>query len=208
MVLETGGQRFLLGVTEANVNVLHTSDAEPAPDAGFAASLQDAAAANGGSQAGTDDGGLPPPPRYAPHCFGQRNLRAQRLRFFPRIPGGRAPRSSAADGPANGGCSIPCFRVPVSAGAAPRPGLTAVSAVRACWSLPQRSLLMLAGTAPATPPPSTRRRRLTQRHPRSRGTRRNRRFLAWTSTAWTEHPPPPSSRSSASPCSRWHRRCC
>ena len=28
-------------------------------DAGFAASLQDAAAANGGSQAGTDDGGLP-----------------------------------------------------------------------------------------------------------------------------------------------------
>lgn len=59
VVLETGGQRFLLGVTEANVNVLHTSDAEPAPDAGFAASLQDAAAANGGSQAGTDDGGLP-----------------------------------------------------------------------------------------------------------------------------------------------------
>ncbi|GAA1357710.1 hypothetical protein GCM10009636_29260 [Arthrobacter koreensis] len=58
VVLETGGQRFLLGVTEANVNVLHTSEAEPAPDAGFAASLQDAAT-TAGSQAGTDDGGLP-----------------------------------------------------------------------------------------------------------------------------------------------------
>lgn len=56
VVLETGGQRFLLGVTEENVNVLHTSGAEPAPDAGFAASLQHAAATTG---AGTDDGGLP-----------------------------------------------------------------------------------------------------------------------------------------------------
>ena len=58
VVLETGGQRFLLGVTEANVNVLHTSDAEPAPDAGFAASLQDAAAGTAGADR-TDDGGLP-----------------------------------------------------------------------------------------------------------------------------------------------------
>lgn len=56
VVLETGGQRFLLGVTEANVNVLHTSEAPPAPDAGFAASLQDA---SGVPVPGTDDGGLP-----------------------------------------------------------------------------------------------------------------------------------------------------
>jgi len=59
VVLETGGQRFLLGVTEANVNVLHASEAEPAPDAGFAASLQDAAATADGSRSETDDGGLP-----------------------------------------------------------------------------------------------------------------------------------------------------
>ena len=40
VVLETGGRRFLLGVTEASVNVLHTTDAaEEAPDAAFAASL-------------------------------------------------------------------------------------------------------------------------------------------------------------------------
>ncbi|MDK1328783.1 flagellar biosynthetic protein FliO [Arthrobacter sp. zg-Y1143] len=47
VVVETGGQRFLLGVTEGAVNVLHTSDLPPepetadaAPDAEFAASLQ------------------------------------------------------------------------------------------------------------------------------------------------------------------------
>ncbi len=59
VVVETGGQRFLLGVTEGSVNVLHTSDLAPetdtadqAPDAGFAASLQ--AAANGAQYAATD----------------------------------------------------------------------------------------------------------------------------------------------------------
>ena len=58
VVVDTGGQRFLLGVTEGSVNVLHTSDlpsetdmAEQAPDAGFAASLQ---AANGAQYAASD----------------------------------------------------------------------------------------------------------------------------------------------------------
>ena len=52
VVVETGGQRFLLGVTEGSVNVLHTSElpadpepgTEPGPDAGFAASLEAAGA--------------------------------------------------------------------------------------------------------------------------------------------------------------------
>ena len=66
VVVETGGQRFLLGVTEGSVNVLHTSElpAEPepdlektAPDAGFAASLQDAAAGTAGDH-------------FGQHCYG------------------------------------------------------------------------------------------------------------------------------------------
>lgn len=40
VVMETGGQRFLLGVTEASVNVLHTSEAELPPQASFAAHLE------------------------------------------------------------------------------------------------------------------------------------------------------------------------
>ncbi|WP_312182897.1 flagellar biosynthetic protein FliO, partial [Arthrobacter sp.] len=53
VVLETGGQRFLLGVTEASVNVLHTSEAvEEAPDAAFAASL-DSASHEGAAEAGS-----------------------------------------------------------------------------------------------------------------------------------------------------------
>ncbi|MFI5085906.1 MAG: FliO/MopB family protein [Actinomycetales bacterium] len=37
VVLETGGQRFLLGVTEHGINVLHTAEAEAEPD--FALSM-------------------------------------------------------------------------------------------------------------------------------------------------------------------------
>ena len=65
VVLETGGQRFLLGVTDASVNVLHTSDAVEveAPDAAFAASLDNASlgkAPVGPADTGAaDDGGLP-----------------------------------------------------------------------------------------------------------------------------------------------------
>lgn len=59
VVLETGGQRFLLGVTEASVNVLHTSDAvEEAPDAAFAASL-DSASHEGAAGAGSPEAGFP-----------------------------------------------------------------------------------------------------------------------------------------------------
>ncbi|MBD8044715.1 flagellar biosynthetic protein FliO [Arthrobacter sp. Sa2BUA2] len=60
VVLETGGQRFLLGVTESNVNVLHTSEAveEEAPDTAFAASLEDAS--NAAQESGQSSGsGLP-----------------------------------------------------------------------------------------------------------------------------------------------------
>ncbi|UPO77115.1 flagellar biosynthetic protein FliO [Arthrobacter sp. Helios] len=60
VVLETGGQRFLLGVTEASVNVLHTSEAveEEAPHTAFAASLHDASRAVQESGP-APDGGLP-----------------------------------------------------------------------------------------------------------------------------------------------------
>jgi flagellar protein FliO/FliZ len=61
VVLETGGQRFLLGVTESTVNVLHTSEApeEEAPDAAFATSL-DSASHHDAQPAGKGpDGGLP-----------------------------------------------------------------------------------------------------------------------------------------------------
>lgn len=51
VVVETGGQRFLLGVTEASVSVLHTSEAEPAPSASFEAELKAAEAAGGGETA-------------------------------------------------------------------------------------------------------------------------------------------------------------
>lgn len=61
VVLETGGQRFLLGVTEASVNVLHTSDAveEEAPDAVFAASLETASRTASPDSGQMPDGGLP-----------------------------------------------------------------------------------------------------------------------------------------------------
>lgn len=60
VVLETGGQRFLLGVTEASVNVLHTSEAveEEAPDTAFAVSLRDASRTAPDSGM-APDGGLP-----------------------------------------------------------------------------------------------------------------------------------------------------
>ena len=61
VVVETGGRRFLLGVTEGSVNVLHTADLPPesdsadmAADAGFAASLQAAAAGTPKQPAVTD----------------------------------------------------------------------------------------------------------------------------------------------------------
>lgn len=44
VVMETGGQRFLLGVTEASVNVLHTSEAVPDPKETFEAYLEAAGA--------------------------------------------------------------------------------------------------------------------------------------------------------------------
>ena len=50
VVLETGGQRFLLGVTEASVNVLHTSEAEPEPQESFEAYLEAAGAAEPAAQ--------------------------------------------------------------------------------------------------------------------------------------------------------------
>jgi flagellar protein FliO/FliZ len=40
VVMETGGQRFLLGVTEASVNVLHTSEAELPPPVSFETHLE------------------------------------------------------------------------------------------------------------------------------------------------------------------------
>lgn len=46
VVVETGGQRFLLGVTEASVNVLHTSEAEKPEDLPFETYLE--AASSGG----------------------------------------------------------------------------------------------------------------------------------------------------------------
>ena len=57
VVVETGGQRFLLGVTEASVNVLHTSEAEQQPAASFkdyleAAGAVEKAAGDTGSAAG------------------------------------------------------------------------------------------------------------------------------------------------------------
>nr|WP_231707726.1 flagellar biosynthetic protein FliO [Arthrobacter sp. zg-Y919] len=66
VVVETEGQRFLLGVTEASVNVLHTAELPPAPeplptsDDGFAASLEAAKAADPYPQyAGDPSAGLP-----------------------------------------------------------------------------------------------------------------------------------------------------
>lgn len=44
VVVETGGQRFLLGVTEASVNVLHTSEAEEPATASFEDYLEAAGA--------------------------------------------------------------------------------------------------------------------------------------------------------------------
>lgn len=44
VVVETGGQRFLLGVTEASVNVLHASEAPQAPEESFEAHLRAAGA--------------------------------------------------------------------------------------------------------------------------------------------------------------------
>ena len=57
VVVETGGQRFLLGVTEASVNVLHTSEAEQQPAASFkdyleAAGAVEKAAGDTGAAAG------------------------------------------------------------------------------------------------------------------------------------------------------------
>lgn len=49
VVMETGGQRFLLGVTEASVNVLHTSEAEVPPSLSFEAHLEAAGATPSGT---------------------------------------------------------------------------------------------------------------------------------------------------------------
>ncbi|MFZ3453281.1 FliO/MopB family protein [Arthrobacter sp. 7Tela_A1] len=61
VVVETGGQRFLLGVTEASVNVLNTTDADPEPaaDAAFADSLQGARESAGAAEGIMADGDLP-----------------------------------------------------------------------------------------------------------------------------------------------------
>lgn len=88
VVLEAGGQRFLLGVTEGSVNVLHTADApvEPAPDtaaapdAGFAASLQ---AADGISRD-------PYAPVPAGHTAAARRA-GRGAHALPAVPPGKSP---------------------------------------------------------------------------------------------------------------------
>lgn len=57
VVVETGGQRFLLGVTDASVSVLHTSEAEAAPAASFEVQLKaEGAKAAAGAGAETTGG--------------------------------------------------------------------------------------------------------------------------------------------------------
>lgn len=60
VLVEAAGQRFLLGVTEASVNVLHTAEITdaPAPDTDFAKSLH-AAAGREPLNAPFPDGALP-----------------------------------------------------------------------------------------------------------------------------------------------------
>lgn len=62
VIVETGGRRFLLGVTEQSINVLHSEEApeeEQAPAAdGFAPSLEDAS--RRGSRTVLDGSILPP----------------------------------------------------------------------------------------------------------------------------------------------------
>ncbi|MCC3295785.1 flagellar biosynthetic protein FliO [Arthrobacter sp. zg-Y411] len=93
VVLETGGQRFLLGVTEGSVNVLHTADApEPAPDtaaapdAGFAASLK-AAGADGISRD-------PYAPVPAGHTADSRRA-ARGAHALPGVTPGKSPLSGS-----------------------------------------------------------------------------------------------------------------
>lgn len=50
VVVETGGQRLLLGVTETSVNVLQTSAAEAVPAASFESCLE-----NAGAESSADD---------------------------------------------------------------------------------------------------------------------------------------------------------
>lgn len=71
VVVETDGKRFLLGVTEQSVNVLHTSDApEPAPAevpggaAAFAQSLHEAGANGAGAHDGAAQDAAPAPALY------------------------------------------------------------------------------------------------------------------------------------------------
>ncbi|MCQ1951172.1 flagellar biosynthetic protein FliO [Arthrobacter sp. zg-Y859] len=67
VVVETGGQRLLLGVAEGSVNLLHTTEvppeSEPVPATGFAASLEAAQHSAGSFPEGgnaADPSGLPP----------------------------------------------------------------------------------------------------------------------------------------------------
>lgn len=62
VVVETGGQRFLLGVTEASVNVLHTSEAEQPPAASFEDYLE---AAGGDKEPGPKSTGEKPSGDFA-----------------------------------------------------------------------------------------------------------------------------------------------
>lgn len=69
VLLDTGGQRFLLGVTEQQVSVLHTSDA-PAAEFATALAAADAETADG-EPAGTTTTSLAPVPPGGPDPHGR-----------------------------------------------------------------------------------------------------------------------------------------